>query len=189
MSERNPYAKFLDRVEKPSRYTGAEHGSRKKEWGGVLARVCLAFPDIYDIGMSHLGFRMLYKILNESPEPANAVAPDIPEALSAVVMRAMEKDLDRRYSSMEEMRADLQTIYRQLMGSSARFTTAPRLSQGYRPTAVVSDPDATIATPNKGMLRQEHITPPSGALARVPAPHDRTPTSATAALPFTQNTA
>ena len=61
----HPYAKFLDRVEKPSRYTGAEHGSRKKAWDGVRARICLAFPDIYDIGMSHLGFRMLYKILND----------------------------------------------------------------------------------------------------------------------------
>ena len=63
----HPYAKFLDRVEKPSRYTGAEHGVRKKEWDAVEARVCLAFPDIYDIGMSHLGFRMLYKILNDDP--------------------------------------------------------------------------------------------------------------------------
>ncbi|HEY3500910.1 MAG TPA: TIGR03960 family B12-binding radical SAM protein [Polyangiaceae bacterium] len=63
----HPYAKFLDRVEKPSRYTGAEHGVRKKDWAAVEARVCLAFPDIYDIGMSHLGFRMLYKILNDDP--------------------------------------------------------------------------------------------------------------------------
>jgi radical SAM family uncharacterized protein/radical SAM-linked protein len=63
----HPYAKFLDRVEKPSRYTGAEHGSRKKDWSAVEARICLAFPDIYDIGMSHLGFRMLYKILNDDP--------------------------------------------------------------------------------------------------------------------------
>src|SRR3954447_6635567 len=63
----HPYAKFLDKVEKPSRYTGAEHGARKKAWDGVAARVCLAFPDIYDIGMSHLGFRMLYKILNDDP--------------------------------------------------------------------------------------------------------------------------
>src|SRR4029079_17535863 len=52
---------------KPSRYTGSEHGSRKKDWGAVEARVCLAFPDIYDIGMSHLGFRMLYQILNDDP--------------------------------------------------------------------------------------------------------------------------
>jgi radical SAM family uncharacterized protein/radical SAM-linked protein len=63
----HPYATFLDKVEKPSRYTGAEHGARKKAWDSVVARVCLAFPDLYDIGMSHLGFRMLYKILNDDP--------------------------------------------------------------------------------------------------------------------------
>jgi radical SAM family uncharacterized protein/radical SAM-linked protein len=63
----HPYSSFLQRVEKPTRYTGAEHGTRRKDWGSVEARVCLAFPDIYDIGMSHLGFRMLYKILNDDP--------------------------------------------------------------------------------------------------------------------------
>src|ERR1700761_7351368 len=61
----HPYSNFLQRVEKPTRYTGAEHGTRRKDWASVEARVCLAFPDIYDIGMSHLGFRMLYKILND----------------------------------------------------------------------------------------------------------------------------
>src|SRR4051812_22983045 len=63
----HPYSNFLQRVEKPTRYTGAEHGTRRKNWTAVDARVCLAFPDIYDIGMSHLGFRMLYKILNDHP--------------------------------------------------------------------------------------------------------------------------
>jgi radical SAM family uncharacterized protein/radical SAM-linked protein len=63
----HPYAALLERVEKPSRYTGAEHGTRRKDWNGVAARVCLAFPDIYDIGMSHLGFRILYKVLNDDP--------------------------------------------------------------------------------------------------------------------------
>jgi radical SAM family uncharacterized protein/radical SAM-linked protein len=61
----HPYAKFLDKVEKPNRYTGAEHGTRRKSWDAVQARVCLAFPEIYDIGMSHLGYRILYKILND----------------------------------------------------------------------------------------------------------------------------
>jgi radical SAM family uncharacterized protein/radical SAM-linked protein len=61
----HPYAKFLDKVEKPNRYTGAEHGTRRKAWDSVQARVCLAFPEIYDIGMSHLGYRILYKILND----------------------------------------------------------------------------------------------------------------------------
>lgn len=61
----HPYASFLDEVSKPTRYTGSEHGVRRKDWGSVQARICLAFPDIYDIGMSHLGYRLLYKILND----------------------------------------------------------------------------------------------------------------------------
>jgi len=62
----HPYADFLHEVEKPSRYTGAEHGVRRKDWASVDARVCLAFPDIYDIGMSHLGYRILYEVLNDN---------------------------------------------------------------------------------------------------------------------------
>jgi radical SAM family uncharacterized protein/radical SAM-linked protein len=61
----HPYAEFLDKVEKPNRYTGQEHGARRKDWRSVEARICLAFPDIYDIGMSHLGYRILYRILND----------------------------------------------------------------------------------------------------------------------------
>lgn len=63
----HPYAEFLEQVEKPTRYTGAEHGIRRKDWNSVESRICLAFPDLYDIGMSHLGYRMLYKILNDNP--------------------------------------------------------------------------------------------------------------------------
>jgi radical SAM family uncharacterized protein/radical SAM-linked protein len=63
----HPYASFLEKVAKPTRYTGAEYGAVKKDWSAVDARVCLAFPDIYDIGMSHLGYRILYKVLNDHP--------------------------------------------------------------------------------------------------------------------------
>jgi radical SAM family uncharacterized protein/radical SAM-linked protein len=63
----HPYADFVHKVQKPGRYVGGEYGSIKKDWAGVRARVCLAFPDIYDIGMSHLGFKILYKILNDDP--------------------------------------------------------------------------------------------------------------------------
>lgn len=63
----HPYSEFLPRVLKPNRYTGREHGAVRKDWSAVEARVCLAFPDIYDIGMSHLGYRILYKILNDDP--------------------------------------------------------------------------------------------------------------------------
>lgn len=63
----HPYAQFIDRVEKPARYSGGEVGSVVKDWSQVDATVCLAFPDVYDIGMSHLGFKILYKILNDDP--------------------------------------------------------------------------------------------------------------------------
>ncbi len=60
----HPYADFLQKVQKPSRYVGGEHGEAQKDWDVAAARMCLAFPDVYDIGMSHLGFRILYAILN-----------------------------------------------------------------------------------------------------------------------------
>ncbi len=61
----HPYAAFLAAVTKPARYIGGEHGQRRKDWYSVQCRVCLAFPDLYDIGMSHLGYRILYKLLND----------------------------------------------------------------------------------------------------------------------------
>ena len=63
----HPYAEFVHRVQKPARYLGGEYGAAKKSWDAAEARVCLAFPDVYDIGMSHLGFKILYKILNDDP--------------------------------------------------------------------------------------------------------------------------
>src|SRR5580700_8364788 len=61
----HPYAPFVHLVQKPARYLGGEFGARVKDWAAVEARICLAFPDVYDIGMSHLGFKILYKILND----------------------------------------------------------------------------------------------------------------------------
>jgi radical SAM family uncharacterized protein/radical SAM-linked protein len=63
----HPYASFVHKVQKPARYLGGEWGARVKDWASVDARVCLAFPDVYDIGMSHLGFKILYRILNDNP--------------------------------------------------------------------------------------------------------------------------
>ena len=60
----HPYSAFLHKVQKPSRYVGGEHGEARKDWDAADARMCLAFPDVYDIGMSHLGFKILYGILN-----------------------------------------------------------------------------------------------------------------------------
>lgn len=50
-------------VEKPARYMGGEMGSIRKD--AAELRFALAFPDVYEVGMSHLGLRILYHILNE----------------------------------------------------------------------------------------------------------------------------
>ena len=63
----HPYASFVHLVKKPARYLGGEFNARTKDWDAVEARVCLAFPDVYDIGMSHLGFKILYRVLNDDP--------------------------------------------------------------------------------------------------------------------------
>lgn len=55
---------FLDKVEKPGRYTGGEWGSVLKEKEGIDMRFAFCFPDTYEIGMSHLGMKILYGVLN-----------------------------------------------------------------------------------------------------------------------------
>lgn len=60
----HPYAPFLRDVLKPAQYVGGEQGEQTKPWDSVAARMCLAFPDLYEIGMSHLGYKILYGILN-----------------------------------------------------------------------------------------------------------------------------
>jgi radical SAM family uncharacterized protein len=54
-------------VQKPGRYTGGELNQVVKDWNTVPTRVALAFPDIYDLGMSNLGLAILYDILNKQP--------------------------------------------------------------------------------------------------------------------------
>jgi radical SAM family uncharacterized protein/radical SAM-linked protein len=63
-STSHPYQDFIHRVEKPARYLGGEYQSVTKDWTGLTSRICLAFPDLYDIGMSHLGTKILYSLLN-----------------------------------------------------------------------------------------------------------------------------
>lgn len=50
--------------ERPSRYLGGESGSVKKDPASVSLRFALAFPDIYEVGMSHIGHMIIYNVLN-----------------------------------------------------------------------------------------------------------------------------
>ena len=57
--------RILQRVEKPARYTGGEYNQVVKDKGEVDFRFAFCFPDTYEIGMSNLGLRILYGVLNE----------------------------------------------------------------------------------------------------------------------------
>ncbi len=57
-------------AQKPSRYVGAELGAVVKDLSAAQVRFALAFPDTYEVGMSNLGFRLLYHLLNDQPEIA-----------------------------------------------------------------------------------------------------------------------
>ncbi len=60
--------RLLPSVVKPGRYVGGEYNSVRKDWQSVAFRAALAFPDIYDLGMSNLGLMILYDILNKQPD-------------------------------------------------------------------------------------------------------------------------
>lgn len=69
--DRHPYADFLHLVESPARYAGGERFSVvKPPDAGIVSRMALCFPDVYDIGMSHLGTKILYKVVNDQPDLA-----------------------------------------------------------------------------------------------------------------------
>ncbi|HEX9286062.1 MAG TPA: serine/threonine-protein kinase [Thermoanaerobaculia bacterium] len=131
---------------------------------GILAYELLTFRKPFR--GEHLS-TVLYKILNETPEPVETLSPDAPPTLVVAVNRAMEKEREKRYPSMDALKQDLLNVQREMAGSSAQF-----------PTAVLpaEDMDATLMTPSGGIVPSS-ITPPSGSLARVPAAVDATPAS------------
>ena len=59
--------RILPLVQKPARYVGGEYGEVIKDRQSVRLRMALCFPDTYEIGMSNLGIRILYGLLNELP--------------------------------------------------------------------------------------------------------------------------
>ena len=57
--------RILPTVQKPARYTGGEFNEIQKDLADVRVRVAFCFPDTYEIGMSNVGMRILYGVMNE----------------------------------------------------------------------------------------------------------------------------
>lgn len=58
------FQELLEKVEKPGRYIGKEYNEIIKKDNDKMVKFALAFPDLYEIGMSYLGFKILYDIVN-----------------------------------------------------------------------------------------------------------------------------
>ena len=56
--------RILPSVQKPARYVGGEWGEVKKSKEDTRVRVAFCFPDTYEIGMSNVGMRILYGVMN-----------------------------------------------------------------------------------------------------------------------------
>jgi radical SAM family uncharacterized protein len=80
-------SELLPRVQKPGRYVGGEVNRIAKDHAGLEVTLALAFPDVYEVGMSHLGFKILYHVVNAldwaCAERAYAPWPDMADAMRA----------------------------------------------------------------------------------------------------------
>jgi radical SAM family uncharacterized protein len=67
----NSFDDILYEISRPARYIGGEWNSRGKDWWKTKLHIALAFPDVYEIGMSNMALPILYKIINDQ---TNALA-------------------------------------------------------------------------------------------------------------------
>ena len=110
---RHPYAEFL--IASRSRRATSAASTRRcaRTRRAVDARVCLAFPDVYDIGMSHLGTKILYALLNKQPRIAceRAFAPWVDMEARAARARAaarLARERARRCATFDVVGFSLQ---------------------------------------------------------------------------------
>ncbi len=99
-------------VERPAQYTGGEKNSVVKDDALVDVHFALAFPDTYEVGMSHLGMQILYEVINRDPqawaERAYMPLPDMEELLRAKQLRLSSLEGRRPLSSFDVVGFSLQ---------------------------------------------------------------------------------
>ena len=61
----SPYEPFLHLVNKPARYISIEKNVIRKDLSNIDVSILLCFPEVYELGMSHLGLKILYHLLNQ----------------------------------------------------------------------------------------------------------------------------
>ena len=104
---------FLSIVSKPVRYLGQEIHSIRKDPAEVKLKFCLAFPDVYEVGMSHFGIQILYHILNGKKGVAceRAFAPWVD----------MEKVLRKKKISLSSLESSTPLYQFDIVGFSLQY--------------------------------------------------------------------
>jgi radical SAM family uncharacterized protein/radical SAM-linked protein len=107
------YEDLLRFVEKPGRYLGNERGAARKDPSSVRLRFALAFPEVYEIGQSHLGLQILYDILNRRADVycERVYAP----------WRDMERELRRRGLPLASLETSTALDAFQVIGFSLQY--------------------------------------------------------------------
>src|SRR5829696_9076933 len=98
--------RILLKVQKPGRYVGGELNSTIKDWDKVATKVAFVFPDIYDIGVSNVGLKILYDQVNQR-EDALAERAYAPWLDMEALMREHEIPLYALESKQPLVRFDL----------------------------------------------------------------------------------
>ncbi|MDK1032516.1 MAG: radical SAM protein, partial [Planctomycetia bacterium] len=103
---------FLPFVQKPAQYIGGEVNSVTKDWDSVALRFCIAFPDTYAVGMSHLGSTIIYGLLNRMEDVLceRAFAPwtDAEAVMRSVQIPLFSLESRRRVSEFDIVGFSLQ---------------------------------------------------------------------------------
>lgn len=76
---------ILPHVQKPGQYLGLEWGAARKDWDSTKIHMALIYPDLYELGMSNFGIKILYNIVNKDPDflcdRSYAPMPDMEEQM------------------------------------------------------------------------------------------------------------
>ena len=110
---------------------------------------------------------VLYKIMNEMPAPPSSLDPALPRGLDATILKALEKDRARRFSSCAELRAECMSLL-------------SRVPEGPAFQMPVADTDRTVATPSSGFPISASMKPGGPASGKFPGALD-TPIGSSAA--------
>ncbi|MFM7469484.1 MAG: TIGR03960 family B12-binding radical SAM protein [Vampirovibrionales bacterium] len=147
---------ILPYVDKPGRYLGLEQGTLQKPWGSTKANMVLAFPDLYEIGMSSYAIKLLYSVVNGHADyycdRVYAPALDFKAKLAehALPLYAVESKRPLQAFDMVAVSLQYELNYTTALGllDAARFplAQADRLHQAF-PVVLAGGPGATHPAP------------------------------------------